>query len=134
MFSIDEMTVVSYDPEADAMSITPSESILANSKYERSIDIDNRSQVIIDIGDNDNIRTIEILSPARLFKTTNKALRESEFPDIKYDCYVGETGKANVLDIFIENLGGLRAVWGDGTTEHLMFLKRDRMPIVTEKR
>jgi uncharacterized protein YuzE len=134
MYHLDEMTKVTYDSEADAMSITPEKEVLSLSKYVKSIDIDERSQVIIDIGDLDNIRSIEVLEPRCRFSTTKDVLRQPQTPEVKYDCYTNENGDANVLDVVLKGVGGLRAVWGTGTKDHLMFLTANGMPIATERR
>jgi uncharacterized protein YuzE len=118
------MTQVTYDPEADAMMISPTRKILDESKYEESIDA---YPIIVDIGDQNNIREVEILDVLNVFKITKDRVHELNSPDINYGYYTNtHNNHIHVLDVFFKGVGGVRIMWDD-TKAWYTYMDKDRV-------
>jgi uncharacterized protein YuzE len=115
MYNILEMTKYTYDPEADAFAIDPSVDRVKQIEEYTSLDICDKSTIIIDLTKDQDIISIEMLDASKLLKTTKKALKELTIKDIsfKYDHGVSPDKSINILDVFMGKLGGFRIVWSD---------------------
>jgi uncharacterized protein YuzE len=102
---MDALLEMDYDRENDSLFLYAPKPILALSLPVRTLDL---GKALIDIGDLDNIRAIELFNASKIFKTTKSILNQQKQFGVSYG--LGKNGK-NVISVGSKELGMIRIEW-----------------------